>query len=275
MVKEAGPHMRDGQVMVFNTGYWSALRFQDYFAHLGKQVILTETSILLYICSITAPAHVRIDGIKATVPVAAYPGKLSSVAFDLLDQAFDSFTLASSILETNLVNINYVFHPPIVLANLAVVEHTRGDFTFYREGVTPAVAKLVHEVDQERLHVAASLGLNLDPSYVWLKKAYGAQGNDIYEALHTTEAYAPSRYTHVLKDIEHANFITEDVPYGLGPLVSLGEVTGVPTPTVRSIIQLLSVVTEKDHLAAALTMDKLGLGGLSGQEIVQVLVEGR
>jgi opine dehydrogenase len=261
--------------MIFNTGYWSALRFQDFFKRLGKQVILAETTILVYLCAIKGPAHVRIDGIKATVPMAAYPGNKTSVAFDLLDQAFDSFTMATSILETNLVNINYVFHPPIVLANLAVVEHTKGDFTFYREGVTPAVARIIEGVDEERRLVAKSFGLDLDPSWVWLQKAYGARGDNIYEALHTTDAYAPSRYTHVLKDLEHANFITEDVPYGLGPLVSLGEIAGVPTPTIRSIIQLLSVVTGQDYAAKALTMDKLGLGGLGVEEIVQILKEGR
>lgn len=274
IVKAVAPHVRDGQVMVFNTGYWSSLRFHDHFRRLGKQVVLAETTILVYLCVIEGPARVRIDGIKATVPTAAYPAKQTPVAFDLLSQAYDNFTMASSILETNLVNINWVFHPAIVLANIALIERTKGDFTFYREGVTPGVARIVQEVDEERRRLAARLGLDLIPSWVWLQQAYGAQGDNMYDAFHSTKAYAPSRYTHVLQDLKRSNFITEDVPYGLVPVISLAELAGVPTPTMSSIVRLLSVVTERDYMVEGLTMGKLGFQHLSAEEIVRALEEG-
>ena len=251
------------------------MMWQGLFQALGKEVTLAEAAILIYICSIRGPARVRIDGRKKMVHIAAYPGNRTPMVYDLVSQALDGFTPASSILETNLINPNYIFHPPVVLANLAVIEHTRGDFTFYREGVTPAVGRLIEAVDEERLRVAAALGLSLDPAPIWLQKTYGARGDTIYEALQTTEALEPSRYTHVLKNLEDANFIREDVPFGLGPLVDLGRLAGVPTPATEAIIHLLSVVTGEDHMARALTMEKMGLDGLRADQIVKVFRDGR
>ena len=276
MVRAAAPHMHDGQVMVFNTGHWSALRFQHYFTELGIDVTLAETAILVYLCVISGPAQVRIDGIKATVQMAAFPGTRTPVAYDLLSQAYPTnFTPASSILETNTSNINLVFHPAIVLGNLALIERTKGDFTFYREGVTPAVARLVDAVDRERMAVASALGLDLIPTWLWLQRAYGAKGDNMYDALHSTPAYEPSRYTHVLKELKSSNFINEDVPYGLVPIISLAEMIGVPTPTMWAITQALGVATERDHMLEGLTMEKLGIKGLNAEQIVHFFIEGK
>ena len=240
MVRAAAPHMHDGQVMVFNTGHWSALRFQHYFTELGIDVTLAETAILVYLCVISGPAQVRIDGIKATVQMAAFPGTRTPVAYDLLSQAYPTnFTPASSILETNTSNINLVFHPAIVLGNLALIERTKGDFTFYREGVTPAVARLVDAVDRERMAVASALGLDLIPTWLWLQRGATGQRATTCTTRCTRRRPTASRYTHVLKELKSSNFINEDVPYGLVPIISLAEMIGVPTPTMWAITQAL------------------------------------
>jgi len=49
----------------------------------------------------------------------------------------------------------------------------------------------------------------------------------------------------------------------LVPLASLGEMLGVATPTIRSIIQVASIIHGTDFYNEGRTVEKLGLAGMS------------
>ncbi len=65
--------------------------------------------------------------------------------------------LASSVLETALSNLNAVFHPTGMIMNAGWIEHTGGNFLFYREGITEAVGRVTAAVDAERMAIARAL----------------------------------------------------------------------------------------------------------------------
>ena len=57
--------------------------------------------------------------------------------------------------------------------------------------------------------------------------------------------------------------ITEDCPYILVPLASIGEMIGVPTPVTRALITLASEVNGADYFAEGRNVEHLGISGMS------------
>jgi len=97
------------------------------------------------------------------------------------------------VLDTGLNNINAVIHPVLVLANLSRVDAAEKWFTF-RNGFTPAVARMIEAVDRERLTVLPPLGLNVRSVADWMRRFYPGQmtGADFYEMISTTPVFAQS-----------------------------------------------------------------------------------
>lgn len=62
------------------------------------------------------------------------------------------------------------------------------------------------------------------------------------------------------------------MPCSLVPIASLGEMLNVPTPTMKNIIQLASIMHQIDYFKEGRTVDRLGLKGLSIKEIRQLVV---
>jgi len=71
-----------------------------------------------------------------------------------------------------------------------------------------------------------------------------------------------------------SRFVTEDVPYGLVLISSIGKRFNVPTPTVDAIIHLASVLNGTDYRKEGMTLEKLGLGDMSKEEIEEYLRKG-
>jgi opine dehydrogenase len=65
----------------------------------------------------------------------------------------------------------------------------------------------------------------------------------------------------------HHRYISEDVPASLVPIASIGEMLGVRTPAMRSIIHLASIMHGADYWASGRTVDKLGIAGMSVKDI--------
>ncbi len=78
-------------------------------------------------------------------------------------------------------------------------------------------------LDRERVTVASAVGVRAITAREWLKLAYNADGDNLYEAIHNHPGYrginAPATLTH--------RYITEDIPMSLVPIASLGNQYGV------------------------------------------------
>ncbi len=184
----------------------------------------------------------------------------------MLNECYPQFTPAKNVLETSLSSANMVLHPPIMLLNAGYLERSKGDFLFYIHGASPSVAHVIEIIDAERLAVGKALGIDLvsvkDAAYA----KYGAQGNNLYETLQDCKPYwdySSARAPHSL----NSRHLTEDVPYGLVPLASLGSLLGVPTPAIKNFIDLASLVNEEDYWKIGLTIEKLGLENFTAEQI--------
>jgi opine dehydrogenase len=267
------PHLVDGQVIVLHPGRTGgALEFAAVLRReqCRARVLVAEAQSLLYACRVTSPGTVSIKGVKKIVPVAALPARHTPEVLEILNQAFPQFIPAKNVLETSLMNIGAVFHPAITCLNAARLD-AKEAFKFYSDGVTPAVGRLIEAIDTERLAVAERLGVQVESASEWLIDAYSVQKDSLYRMMNANEVYkridAP--------DSLDIRYLWEDVPTGLVPMVSLGELAGVPTPASRCVADLAGFLLGQDMWESGRTAHNLGLADMGVDHVVEFVEEGQ
>jgi len=105
-------------------------------------------------------------------------------------------------------------------------------------------------------------------AHEWLEMAYGATGQNLWEAVLDNAGYAGIRAPASME----TRYLSEDVPAGLVPMASLGRHLGILTPTMDAIITLASTVHAVDYWADGRTVERLGLAGLE-PDAIRALVE--
>ncbi len=268
-----GPHLTDGQVVLLNPGRTGgAMEFANVLRQkkFRGRPIIAEAQTLLYACRDMDPGSVQVFSIKNAVPVAALPAYLTPDVLALTRKSLPYFVAGDNVLKTSMDNIGSIFHPALTLFNAAWIEDTHGDFEYYLEGASPSVTLILEAMDKERLAVGEALGIGCHSAREWLYLAYGAKGDNLYEAIQANPGYsgikAPNRLEH--------RYITEDVPMSLVPIASLGELLGVKVPTIKAVIHLTSLLHERDYWAEGRTVEKLGLAGMNVAQIRRTIVEG-
>lgn len=259
------PHLRDGQVVVLNPGATGgALEVRNVFRRTGSTagVVVAETDTLLYACRSPRPGEAVIHGIKDHVDVGALPAAASPRVAAALQAAFPQFCSVSSVLQTSLTNMNAMMHPAPTLLNAGRIE-SRASFEYYREGVTPAIARVVEGLDAERLRLAAALGVRVPSLLEWYATGYGARGRSLHEAVQQVRGYDGIQGPKSLD----TRYLFEDLATGLVPLSLLGGAMGVATPLMRSVVELGSALLGRDFWREGRSLEKLGLAGKTPEEI--------
>ncbi|NIM46387.1 MAG: NADP transhydrogenase subunit alpha, partial [Nitrososphaeria archaeon] len=100
--------------------------------------------------------------------------------------------------------------------------------------------------------------------------SYGVKEESLYKTIQSIEAY---KGVKAPKHLRH-RYIFEDVPTGLVPYASLGEMIGVSTPSIKAFIRLASTLHGLDYWQEGRTVERLGLAGLSVEEITELVTEG-
>jgi len=273
LARKMAPYLRDGQVVVLNPGRTGgALEFHQALADSKApgHPVIAETQTFIYASRATSRHEAFIYAVKNRVPLATLPAFWIPEVLAVLNSAYPQFVAGSNVLCTSLDNIGAVFHPALTLLNAGWIEATQGDFEYYIQGITPSVAKLLEQVDRERIAVARSLGIATVSAREWRYLTYDSPGQNIYEAIQNTGGYrgirAPATIAH--------RYVFEDVPCSLVPLASLGAMLGTPARTVELVIRLASIMHQRDYWSEGRTVERLGLAGLSVQEIRSLVVEG-
>lgn len=273
LARELSPYLQDGQIIILNPGRTGgALEFYNVLQanHCRADVIISETQTFIFASRVIGEAQAKIFGAKKKVAIAAFPSNRTREVVDRLFPAFPQFTPVENVLKTSLDNIGAVFHPAPTLLNMAWIESTGGDFTYYQQGISPAVARVLEKIDQERIEVASRLGVEPTSACDWLRMSYGARGKNLYELLQNNYHYhgigAPDKVNH--------RYIFEDVPMSMVPIASLGRMFEVKTPTIEMIINLANIVFQTDFWQSGRTVESLGLAGLSSRQIINLVNNG-
>lgn len=267
------PHLKDGQVVVLNPG--KTLGSLE-FAHVLKakacctDIRLAEAENFMYAARSEGPAKVRIFRVTDSIPLAALPAKTTPEVLAMLHRVYPQYIDGGNVLQTGLNSMSSMFHPALMLFNAGWIEATHGNFDFYYDGATRGVSKILEVVDRERVTVASALGIRARTGLEWLKLAYSAEGESLYDAMQDNAGYvgikAPKQLNH--------RYIFEDVPMSMVPIASLGKRYGVSVKGIEAIIQLTSILHNTDYWRRGRTVQSLGIEQYTVDELTELVNDG-
>jgi opine dehydrogenase len=278
LAQSIAAHLRDGQRILLNPGHTGgSLHFANILGRAGNKatIRLCETVTLTYICRMIRPAHVEIYRRTTKLRCAAFPARDTHDLIGEIQSIYPNVTGAENVLATGLSNINAIMHPAGMLGNAGRIENTAGDFLYYREGITPAIAAWIEAIDKERLQIVNSLGLKPMP-FIEIFYQAGLTSDEarvsgsVYRAIHESE---PNLKIKSPAGLDH-RYIHEDVGYGLVPMAEIGRLFGIKTPVMNSLITLASVANGIDYSREGLTLEKMGLANAKAEELAAILQNG-
>lgn len=267
IAEEISPILKDGQIIVLCPGSTGGvLEFTKTLKDTGctADYKIGETTSLFYACR-AENGIANISGIKSIMPIATLPSSDADFIIELLEDVYPQLIKEENVLSSALNNLNAVLHPIAVLLSTAWIEATGGKFRFYYDSITPSVGKLIERMDNERVLIGKKVGIDVKSVKESLKIYYSAKGDSVYEMVRTVEAYKPI-YSPPSLD---SRLIIEDIPMGLVPLTELGELVGVDTPIMNIIIDLASLLLDRDFRKEGRTLEKLGISDISIDELLQ------
>jgi len=264
----------DDQYVLFTSNF-GALRFRKWMleADIKTRVTPIESMSLLYATRATDAGVVSCIGIKNNLPAAALPAGRTDEFIEKISAVFPQFTAAENVLFTSLNNLNPIVHPPMVLFNAGRIESTEGkDWNLYADGATESVVKVMLQMDQERMLLLDRLGMKgmaFKDTFEHLYQSYSLGRMSLSDTLrgspiHSNPAFpAPSTIK--------TRYLKEDLPFGLTAWSSMGRMWDVPMPNIDAVIQIASTMLEADFSSEGITVNDLGIDGLSPEELKQLV----
>lgn len=286
MAEACAPHIREDQTVALLPGSGGSLEFAHIFRRRRRSrgVVLAESTTLPFGARLKSPGIVSVFVKALILPVGVFPSERTAAVVRDLRRFFPAILPARDVLEAAVNNANPIVHPVAVLFSAARIEHARGDFHLYAEGMTPAVARALESLNTERIAVCRALGYRL---YHWddlnfQGASLGETEEECRARILTTSmdaCFGAGSIQPGLKMRGPANlrdrYITEDVPYGMVLLSTLGALVKVPTPTHDAVIRLTSVINRTDYWKTGRSMRQLGLAGMDKKRLKAFLREGR
>lgn len=192
----------------------------------------------------TAPGKVTVGGIRARVEAACVPEAAAGATIGFCNQLFGGSVVEApgGMLAVLLGNLNPPVHMANALCNLTRIE--KGEAWANYDGITPAVARLIGDLDRERLALAARFGVSARTVEAHFSQTFGLP-QDMPLAQMTAEIHHRRGGPPGPVSLE-TRFLTEDLPFGITPLVHLGRACGQPMPLHEAGLTLLSSACGRD-----------------------------
>ncbi|AET67410.1 glycerol-3-phosphate dehydrogenase [Desulfosporosinus orientis DSM 765] len=292
------PALEDGMVIhIFPDNYGSLLlRKMMREAGCTKKVIIGGWSSAPYGSRVEIKGGVVLPKVRAyyraiTLRGAALP---TTDQEDFLEStkyipSMDAITKGDGVVGGNTVmdigfsNVNPVLHCPGTILGVGVMENwgviygeNKYDFSIYSHAYCPSISQVQYTLYQEQCKLAEAMGVGIQE---FDKKQFFSRENILgpeymgpdYEIPFDQQDYIQfGTGPHTINN----RYITEDIPVGCHVYHELGKKFGVKTPVVDSMINLANAMLETDFYESGYSLDYLGIGHMTKDEMLQYLHEG-
>lgn len=258
------PFIRDGQMVVLFPACFGAISLKRAVLEKNIDITICEAVSFLNVCESLDENTIFIQEEKSSMRMSVSPRERSQEALERLNHYFGILSHAENFLDTSMHNINMVLHPLPLLLNIGYADKKLLDFRHFIDGVSPTVGMLLERLDIERIAIGKAFGLNLSSTLFQLIEYYGERD------LQTLTEYVSSEkgpYIHVQGYGLDSRYITEDVPFLLVAMISLGDVCGIETPVMDLCVRLAGLIHRTDYLEIGYTLSELGLENMTLKEI--------
>jgi opine dehydrogenase len=260
-----------GQLVVFNPGKFGTLHLARLLREAGRagDFLIGETSSLIFAARTKGLGHVRILGVKESLPFAAWPANRTIEMLWTLTDLYPQLTPSLGVLQTSIDAPGMILHPITTLLNMSRIEQM-GPYRTAHYDITPSVARVMEAVDAERMGIAKILCREVYSFMDTMKVLYKVKGESAYDVMYQISAHN----VLMAPDSMRTRYITEDVPYGLVSVASIGRQLGVPTPRLDAIINLACMANGEDYWTLGRSAETLGLAGMDAAAMARYALHG-
>jgi opine dehydrogenase len=264
-------HGQKGQIVVFNPGKFGTLAFAKMLRETGRwgDFLIGETTSFIFAAKTKGLGHVNIKAVKNELPFAALPAARTAEALWTLTDLYPQFSPSMGVLQTSIDAPGLIIHPITTLMNMSRIEQI-GPYRNSHYDITPSVARVMEGVDQERMEVARLLCRETFSFMDTMGVLYKVKGESAYDVMYQISAHN----VQMSPDSLRHRYVTEDIPYGLVTIASIGRSIGVPVARVEAIVNIACMANGEDYWTTGRTAEKLGLAGMSAQQMVQYAITG-
>lgn len=292
------PVLEDGMVVhIFPDNYGSLiLRKMMRKAGCRKKVIIGGWTSSPYGTRVDVKGGVVMPSVKVdyraiTLRGASLP---STDQDDFLEsakyvRALDSVTngdgveSGDTVMDIGFSNINPILHAPGtilgvgVMENIGIIYGNKEDYSIYSHAYCPSISKVQYTLYLEEVELAKALGVGIQH---FDKKQFFSRESILGCEYMGMDFEIPfDKINHVAWgtgpfSIE-SRYLTEDIPVGCHIFHLLGKKYGVKTPIIDSMINIASVMLERDFYAEGYTLDDIGIDHMSLEEVHEYLKKGK
>jgi len=267
------PYLQNGQVVFMSPGSLGPLVFEKIIRDMDRRIdtCYAEPGTLPYLTRKVAPTKVQVSGLAKHLPVGVFPARDTERVFDVISRLYPAAHSVENALSVALLNVGPIIHSILFLLNTGAIEHF-DNWDIHNEGTTPSVKKLILVHDAERIQLRKALGFS----------SHHYPFKDHYDPAGETEwMYGRKAHTDLVKsekwreslDFSH-RYILEDVQCNLALMTSIGDLCRVETPIADSLLTLIGAISGENFRETGRTLQTLGVGDLSLEEVTKILSEG-
>ena len=256
------PLMRDDMAIVFSAGNFGSIILRRTFGPTCK-ALLGETQGNMFSCRMVGEGVAVAAGMYQPKFLAAFPAEDNARLMERFSQFYPCYE-AKNVFETALNAPNVVIHLAGSLLNTCAVDRNP-QFGLYQDGMSQSVLNCQKTIEEEKRAVMEALGYRM------------VVHTDMMEQIIQYDKFPELNCFRSLKgpDSMHHRYIVEDVTVGNSILLQLGQKLGIPTPTVRSLIQIAGAINRENYFAKGLKLEELGVTGNTPDEINTYLLTGK
>ncbi|MBE9506102.1 MAG: NAD/NADP octopine/nopaline dehydrogenase family protein [Chloroflexi bacterium] len=288
MFEQMIPHLEDGQIVNIFPDNFGSLMLRDMLRKSGRTVdiVVGAWHSAPYGTRLSSPGHVHLaireaNQIYDTLPSCDADQFIEEVRDLPIFGGVSEFIRAETVIGVGFANANPLVHVPGSILNVGAMEVSqvedilapKGQWNLYKHGMSPAVSRVQIAFYREEQALMAALGLKMIPEYT------ERQFYSKYSVM-AMEYFIPFGVATLMGNIFGPNsvedrYFTEDIPIGTVARYNLATALGVDVPIIKAMIDLGSLICQRDFLAEGMTLAKMGIEGLDREQLARYLREGK
>ncbi len=263
------PHLQPSQVVFLAPGTLGSMAMASAARKAGgKSCTWAETGTLPYLARKHDENTIAITIRAKHLPTGVFPASETERAIAVIQAAYPCVHAIEDALSGALMNAGPIIHPPLIIMNAGPLEHFER-WDIHNEGTQPAVRRVTDRLDAERIAIREAFGYA--PNHYPLSDHYNSD-KWMYGDAH--DRLTDSGDWREKIDLTSHRYMTEDVAYGLGLLVSMARYSGTPAPLATSLFELGRAVCAGEFLYGSRTLTTLGLADMPAGSLRQLLNDG-
>lgn len=273
IAKAMAPHLSDGQVVFLAPGTFGTFVMSEIVRQHGNmsRISWAETGTLPWLARKHGGTSINVSARATRLPTGVYPARDIDHAIGVIAEVFPSVERCGDALSGALMNAGPIIHPPLILMNAGPLEHFP-TWDIHNEGTQPSVRAVTTALDEERVRIREALGYAA-PHFPLADHYESDQW--MYGDTSSHASLVQSGDWREKIDLHEHRYMREDTALGLAFLASVAELAGMDAPVTKGLLAVAGAVVGEDLGRGDRTLTALGLGGMSREQLQEMLVAGR